>query len=110
MPSDLEPHLSLVIPAYNEATRLPQSLRKIIEAAGGFAFSYEVLVIVEESTDGTLELAREVTAKQANFQIIDNGPQRGKGHAVRSGSKTQECLRQSINVKTLAHTDRTAQQ
>src|ERR1700677_36950 len=85
MPSDLEPHVSLVIPAYNEAARLPQSLRKIIEAAGGFAFSYEVLVIVEESTDGTLEIAREVVAKQANFQIIDNGPQRGKGHAVRSG-------------------------
>ena len=85
MPSDPEPHLSLIIPAYNEATRLPQSLRKIIEAAGSFAFTFEVLVIVEKSTDGTLELAREVAAKQANFQIIDNGPQRGKGHAVRSG-------------------------
>ena len=89
MPSDssneLEPEVSLIIPAYNEATRLPLSLRKIIEAAGGFAYSYEVLVMVERSTDGTLELAREVAAKQANFQIIDNGPQRGKGHAVRSG-------------------------
>lgn len=85
MPSDPEPEASLVIPAYNEATRLPQSLRKIMEAAGGFGFSFEVLVIVEESADGTLELAREVVSKQANFQIIDNGPQRGKGHAVRSG-------------------------
>ncbi len=83
MPS--APELSLVIPAYNEATRLPQSLRKIIEAAGRFSFGYEVLVIVEQSADGTLELAREVMAKQANFQVIDNGPQRGKGHAVRSG-------------------------
>lgn len=85
MPSDAEPDISLIIPAYNEAARLPQSLRKIMEAAGGFAFSFEVLVVVEQSTDGTLELAREVVAKQANFQIIDNGPQRGKGHAVRSG-------------------------
>ncbi len=85
MPSDHEPHLSIVIPAYNEASRLPQSLRKIMEISGSFAFSYEVLVVVEKSTDGTLELAREVVAKQANFQIIDNGPQRGKGHAVRSG-------------------------
>ena len=85
MPADPEPHLSLIIPAYNESARLPQSLRRIMEAGGSFAFSYEVLVVVEKSTDGTLELAREIVAKQANFQIIDNGPQRGKGHAVRSG-------------------------
>jgi len=85
MTSESEPHLSLIIPAYNEATRLPQSLRKMMEAAAKFGFSYEVLVIVEKSGDGTLELAREVVAKQVNFQIIDNGPQRGKGHAVRSG-------------------------
>jgi dolichyl-phosphate beta-glucosyltransferase len=85
MSSDHEPRLSLIIPAYNEAARLPQSLRKIMESSGSFAFSFEVLVVVEESTDGTLELARETVAKQANFQIIDNGAQRGKGHAVRSG-------------------------
>jgi dolichyl-phosphate beta-glucosyltransferase len=85
MPGNSEPHLSIVIPAYNEATRLPQSLRRIVEISGSFAFSFEVLVVVEKSTDGTLELARETVAKQENFQIIDNGPQRGKGHAVRSG-------------------------
>jgi dolichyl-phosphate beta-glucosyltransferase len=85
MPSEHDPHLSIIIPAYNEATRLPQSLRRIMEIGGSFAFSFEVLVVVEKSTDGTLELAREIVAKQANFQIIDNGPKRGKGHAVRSG-------------------------
>jgi dolichyl-phosphate beta-glucosyltransferase len=80
-----EPHLSLVVPAFNEATRLPQSLRKIIEFGAGLGFSYEVVVVVERSTDGTLELAREAAAKQANFQIIDNQVKRGKGYAVRSG-------------------------
>lgn len=80
-----DPHVSLIIPAYNEALRLPGSLRKVVEFTGGLSFSYEVLVVVERSTDGTLELARDVAPKQANFQIIDNGPQRGKGHAVRSG-------------------------
>ena len=86
MPSDRnEPHLSLIIPAYNKATRLPQSLRRSWSSAAGLAFSHEILVIVEKSTDGTLELAREFVAKQANFQIIDNGVQRGKGYAVRSG-------------------------
>lgn len=80
-----EPHLSIVIPAFNEAARLPQSLRMLAEFGGGFASSFEVLVVVEKSTDGTLELAREAAARQTNFHIIDNGIQRGKGHAVRSG-------------------------
>ena len=63
-----EPDVSLIIPAFNEAARLPQSLRKIVEFTGGNAFSCEVLVVVEKSTDGTLELARETVAKQANFR------------------------------------------
>lgn len=79
------PQVSLVIPAYNESTRLPQSLHKIIAMSGSFAFTFEVLVIVEKSTDGTLELAREAAAKQENFHVIDNEVQRGKGYAVRSG-------------------------
>jgi len=82
-----EPDVSLIIPAFNEAARLPQSLRKIVEFTGGNAFSCEVLVVVEKSTDGTLELAREIGAKQANFKIVDNEIQLGKGHAVRSGMR-----------------------
>jgi dolichyl-phosphate beta-glucosyltransferase len=45
------------------------------------------LIVVEHSTDGTLELAREAMAEQANFHVIDNGAQRGKGYAVRSGMR-----------------------
>lgn len=80
-----EPQLSIVIPAFNEAVRLPESLRRIAEFGNGFGCAFEVLVMVEKSTDGTLELAREATAKQPNFQIIDNAVHRGKGYAVRSG-------------------------
>jgi glycosyltransferase involved in cell wall biosynthesis len=49
----------------------------------------EVLIVVERSPDGTLEIAREAARQQAHssatYEVIDNGPQRGKGHAVRSG-------------------------
>lgn len=51
----------------------------------GFGKPYEVLVIVERSADETLEIAARFAAQQAHFQAIDNGVQRGKGHAVRSG-------------------------
>jgi len=79
------PRLSLVIPAYNEAHRLPNSLGKIINYGRGFAFDWEVVVVVERSHDETLELAKRLTAKQANFRILDNKVHRGKGYAIRSG-------------------------
>ncbi len=45
--------------------------------------------MVEQSSDGTLEIARELAAQQADSarrpEVIDNAVQRGKGHAVRSG-------------------------
>jgi dolichyl-phosphate beta-glucosyltransferase len=44
-----------------------------------------VIVIVEKSSDGTLEAASQAVAGRANFQITDNLVHRGKGYAVRSG-------------------------
>jgi len=82
--SDL-PYLSIVVPAYNEARRLPPTMAALAEFLRSFTQGYEVLVVVEGSTDGTLEIAAGLAAQQAHFQVIDNGPQRGKGHAVRSG-------------------------
>jgi dolichyl-phosphate beta-glucosyltransferase len=80
-----EPCLSIVIPAFNEAVRLPDCLRELAEYGGGFKFPYEVIVVVERSDDGTLELAERAISKQANFQVIDNKVHRGKGFAVRTG-------------------------
>lgn len=82
--SDL-PYLSIVVPAYNEARRLPPTLTALVEFLRGFTRTYEVLIVVEQSTDGTLEIAAKQVAQQAHFQVLDNGPKRGKGHAVRSG-------------------------
>jgi dolichyl-phosphate beta-glucosyltransferase len=79
------PELSLVIPAFNEAHRLPASLQEVAGYCSGLPWSWEALVVVENSTDGTWELASQAVAKQANFQVIDNLVHRGKGYAVRSG-------------------------
>jgi dolichyl-phosphate beta-glucosyltransferase len=79
------PYLSIVVPAYNEALRLPPTLAKMREFFREFTRSYEVLIVVEESRDGTFEIASEFARQQANFQAIASGPQRGKGHAVRCG-------------------------
>lgn len=79
------PRVSVIVPVFNEALRLPASLGKMAAFFSGVSWSYEVLIVVEHGTDGTLELAAAAVAKQANFKVIDNKVHRGKGYAVRSG-------------------------
>ena len=79
------PYLSIVVPAYNEARRLPQTLDKMADFLGQIGKPYEVLIIVERSTDGTLDIAARFAARQAHFFAVDSPVQRGKGHAVRTG-------------------------
>jgi dolichyl-phosphate beta-glucosyltransferase len=77
--------LSIVIPVYNETRRLAASMGRLSAALRALDHPHEVLLIVEASPDGSLALARDIAARHARWQAIDNGPQRGKGHAVRSG-------------------------
>ncbi len=80
-----EPDLTIVIPAYNERRRVQSSLREVKQWLGSAPFAREVLVVVERSRDGTLELAREASAGESRIRVIDNRVHRGKGYAVRSG-------------------------
>lgn len=80
-----QPFLSIVIPAWHEAHRLPQSLAELARFAAGLEFPFEVCVVVERGTDATLEIAAAFAARQAHFTAIDSPVHRGKGHAVRTG-------------------------
>ena len=87
MPSEL-PSLSIVIPAYNEAARIAHSL----EAIGNYVrrntdADFELIVVDDGSSDGTVEVAERSLPKTANLhsRIIRYAPNRGKGYAVRQG-------------------------
>jgi dolichyl-phosphate beta-glucosyltransferase len=79
------PEVSLVIPAFNEARRLEESVRALRDYLGSVPWSHEVILVIERSTDGTLELAQRLTADLPAFVVIGNDVQRGKGYAVRCG-------------------------
>jgi len=79
------PQLSIVIPAYNESRRLPETLQRLSMFCNDLKITWEVLVVVEKSVDGTLDLAKAAAARQANFRVIDPDCHRGKGFAVRRG-------------------------
>lgn len=78
------PYLSLVIPAYNEARRLPATLEKAHQYLEAQSYSYEIIVVENGSDDNTLEIARHFQREFEHLRVMHEN-QRGKGHAVRSG-------------------------
>lgn len=77
------PSLSIVVPAYNEAARLPATLRALTERFGGTAT--EVIVVDDGGTDATAEVARGAATDALPVTVIRLPENRGKGAAVRTG-------------------------
>jgi dolichyl-phosphate beta-glucosyltransferase len=86
LPQVILPPFSVVIPAFNEAERLGETLRLTGEYLGAVAPDSELIVVNDGSTDETSQVAREVLARAAvATQLLENFPNRGKGAAVRRG-------------------------
>lgn len=82
--TEQSPHLSLVIPAYNEALHLPLTLAKIAAYISQRQCGAEILVVDDGSTDNTADVVRRFVASDSGIRLIRT-PHRGKGHAVRTG-------------------------
>jgi len=79
------PFVSIIIPAYNEVHRLEASIRALREYLAAARWSHETLIVVERSSDGTLDLARRITEGDPAITVVGHDMQRGKGYAVRAG-------------------------
>jgi dolichyl-phosphate beta-glucosyltransferase len=78
------PLLSLIVPAYNEESRLPATLTRISDALTARGAPYEVLVVVNGSTDRTEDVVKAAAEVDPNIRLIVT-PLPGKGRAVRIG-------------------------
>jgi len=81
------PSLSLVIPAYNESSRISTSLRSIGRYLETASFDpVEVIVVDDGSRDGTAEAAisakRAISAVGGELRVISNPSNCGKGYSV----------------------------
>ena len=83
------PKYSIVIPAFNEAARLPRALEKIRTYLLERGLEAEVLVVDDGSTDATAEIAREADLHWPDalrgVRLVSNGANRGKGYSVQHG-------------------------
>lgn len=78
------PFLTIIIPAYNEETRLAKTLPKVAEFVEAQDYTTEVLVVDDGSTDRTAAVVAEFSLKFSFIRLIkvNHG---GKGHAVKAG-------------------------
>ncbi len=81
----MKPFLSVIIPAYNEAERLPLTLVDMDKRLSGAKYSYEILVVNDGSTDNTAEIVQKIAPAIKNLKLIDNKENQGKGGVVKQG-------------------------
>lgn len=84
--SPQRPYLSVVIPAYNEASRLGQSLRTVSRYFETQPYAVELLVVDDGSQDDTFGLIQKLASKLAvPVRALRYVPNRGKGYALKVG-------------------------
>ena len=79
--------VSVIIPAFNEAVRLPSTLNATVDYFAARGEAFEILVIDDGSTDGTSEVVTQFAARHPEYSVqrLSYGGNRGKGFAVRYG-------------------------
>jgi len=76
---------SIVIPAYDEARRLPRYLSEVVAYFDGRGAPYEVLVADDGSRDGTPGVVEEAARRHPAVRLLRSEVNQGKGAAVRRG-------------------------
>ncbi len=100
---EARPRLSVVIPAYNEAERLPATLERLAAWFASFSGRAEVLVVDDGSVDETAAIAEAVARRmpgQVALRVVRHETNRGKGAAIRDG-----CLRAEGEVVLFTDAD-----
>jgi dolichyl-phosphate beta-glucosyltransferase len=87
MPNHSVIRLSVIIPAYNEESRLPRTIEHAIGYLKAQSYSSEIIVVNDGSTDGTERIIRERSSGPIPVKLLAHadGANHGKGASVRTG-------------------------
>ncbi len=77
--------LSVVIPAFNEEARIPDTLKTISRYLASRFEDYEIIVVDDGSCDGTASIVEGLSGELPNLTLISYPANSGKGCAVRTG-------------------------
>ena len=82
---DMQPYLSVIIPAYTEEKRIGKTLEAVYAYLTNQPFTWELLIVLDGPTDNTPAVVANFAADKANIRWIDRKQNRGKGYTVRQG-------------------------
>jgi len=78
-------YLSIIIPAYNEAERIPETLRAVDQYMKTKNWEYEIIVVNDGSKDATGEVVESMRGEISHLYFLNLEVNKGKGHAVQQG-------------------------
>ena len=77
--------LSVVVPAFNEAQNIQNTVRGLLEILPELVGEFEVIVVDDGSRDSTRRLAEESARQDARVRTLHHPHNRGYGAALKSG-------------------------
>lgn len=75
--------ISIVVPCFNEIETIKEITSKIVNTLN--KYQYEILVIDDCSTDGSLKILNKIQSNNKNIKILSNSKNLGKGASLRKG-------------------------
>ncbi|MBU2102030.1 MAG: glycosyltransferase family 2 protein [Candidatus Omnitrophica bacterium] len=78
-------HLSIVIPAYNEASNISFTLEDVAQYLKNKDYTHEIIVVNDGSHDDTATIAASHNRLFQRFALLENETNKGKGNAVKKG-------------------------
>jgi glycosyltransferase involved in cell wall biosynthesis len=84
------PAYSIVIPAFNEASRIGNCLTEVLSCLDSQGWNAEVIVVNDGSRDRTATIVQEFIARDPRIRLVENPGNCGKGYSVRRGFQ-QSC-------------------
>src|ERR1700722_3163537 len=79
------PDISVVIPAYNEALRLPSTLDSVHQYLFDNYGAFEIIIVNDGSVDRTVAVVEEFAKHHEGIRLLSHTPNQGKGYSVRQG-------------------------
>ncbi len=87
-PSNSKHSLSVILPAYNEAQVIANTVTTIRAVLSSWATDFEIIVVNDGSTDQTAAIITALAARDANIHLVSHAANRGYGAALVSGFAT----------------------
>lgn len=82
--------LSVILPAYNEAETITESVKRVVQLVSESFMHFEVVVVNDGSDDDTGDKIRDLAAMYPDVRVVSYEENRGKGHALKQGSEQAE--------------------